>query len=364
MLPAMGDTTAAIVWGIPVNPVDFLCNLDAFHKALPTINSLRLCNQFGKGENAGITKLPKELIEFIIEELLTLHRGHEENLLHGWSKTYCCFEGSCRPSDHVDGGDLDMWEDVVESAETDLLKAHHEWRTANCFDFPANYQELLDEEVTSRLDELADEYAWEGCFQTKMEWEGKIRKHMAANGNNDILRRQFGLEAFVMHENLDSSTIAYLKGNVERYSHNKAFPEKATICYLVLPTQSAQWKLRLDPISRESGDYFGESASSMLLDRNSLDLTEEHQKRFARVMLRLALKPSVHPSQLYKTLSATSSIGDSSSLRQIPLPAANENASAEAREKKDAITTRRIQALDESQWPKLMFLVSTNCCES
>lgn len=164
-----------------------------------------------------------------------------------------------------------------------------------------------------------------------------------------------------MHENMDASTITYLKGNVERYSHKVSCPEKATICYLILPTQSAQWNVRLDPYSRDSGDYYGESASSMLVDRNSLELTGEHQQRFARAMLRLALKPSAHPSQLYKTLSATSSIGNSS-LRQVPLPAAHENISTEERKKRDAITTKRIKFLDESQWPKLMFLVNTDCC--
>lgn len=171
---------------MPVNPADFLCKLDAFRKALPTINSLRLCNRFGKGENTGITKLPRELIGFIEEELLELHREHEENRLYGWSKTYCCFEGSCRPSDHLDGGDLDMYEDVIESAEIDLLKAHPEWSTADGLDFPADYQDLLDEEVANRLDEYADEYMWEFCFQTKMEWEAKTRKHMTNNGNDDV----------------------------------------------------------------------------------------------------------------------------------------------------------------------------------
>ncbi|KAH0016090.1 hypothetical protein KCU78_g7975, partial [Aureobasidium melanogenum] len=359
MLPAMGDTTAAIVWGIPVDPVDFLCNLDAFRKVLPTINTLRLCNQFGKGKNAGITKLPKELIEFIEEELLTLHRRQERRFF-GWCQKYRCFEGSCRASDHMDANDLGMYPEVVENAEIRLHRAHPEWSTADGFDFPANYQDLLDEEVVSRLDELADKDTWEYCFETKMEWDAEVRKHMGADGNNDILRRHFGLEAFIMHENLDASTIAYLKGNVERYSHKVTCPEEATICYLILPTQSAQWKVRLDPISRDSGEYYGESASSMLVDRNSLDLTEGHQKRFAQAMLRLALKPSVHPSQLYKTLSATSFIGNSS-LRQFPLPAANEKVSIEERKKRDAITTKRIKSLDESQWPKLMFLVNTDC---
>ncbi|KAK6006155.1 hypothetical protein QM012_006565 [Aureobasidium pullulans] len=357
----MGDTTAAIVWGISVDPVDFLSNLDAFRKALPAIHSLRLCNQFGQGEKAAITKLPRELIEVIEEELLALHHQQEKSLLFGWSQKYRCFEGSCRASDHMDADHLGMHEDVVENAEIRLHQAHPEWSTAEGFEFPENYQNLLDEEVASRLDELADEYTWEYCFETKMKWVPEVRKHMCADGNNDVLRRHFGLEGFIMHENLNTSTIAYLKSNVPRYSYEVTCPEKATICYLILPTQSAQWTVRLDPNSIDSGEYYGESASSMLVDRNSLDLNQEHQKRFARAMLRLGLKPSVHPSQLYKTLSATSSVGDST-FRQVPPPAADKNASTEERKKRDAITTERIRSLNESQWPKLMFLVNTDCC--
>ncbi|THW46512.1 hypothetical protein D6D17_07691 [Aureobasidium pullulans] len=75
----MGDTTAALVWGVPVRISDLLCSVDAFHKAMPTIQTLRLCNQFGQGEDARITKLPKELIAFIEEELLAIHRQEEES---------------------------------------------------------------------------------------------------------------------------------------------------------------------------------------------------------------------------------------------------------------------------------------------
>lgn len=46
---------------------------------MPTIQTLRLCNQFGQGEDARITKLPKELIAFIEEELLAIHRQEEES---------------------------------------------------------------------------------------------------------------------------------------------------------------------------------------------------------------------------------------------------------------------------------------------
>jgi hypothetical protein len=99
-----------------------------------------------------------------------------------------------------------------------------------------------------------------------------------------------------MHEILDSSTAGYLKRNDQHYSYRRG-PEKATICYLVLPSRTAKWETRLDPSCRGSDYYYGESATSMIVDRSSLDLTEKHQRRFARAMLRLALNHQyTHPS--------------------------------------------------------------------
>jgi hypothetical protein len=88
--------------GVLVKPVDLLCNLDAFRKAIPTIHALRLCNQYGNGQGAGITKLPKELIGFIEEELLVSLRQEETRDGHGWAKKFGCFGRTCSPRDHID----------------------------------------------------------------------------------------------------------------------------------------------------------------------------------------------------------------------------------------------------------------------
>jgi hypothetical protein len=86
--------------GIPAKLMDFLRNLDAYRKAIPTIHTLRLSNQFGKGEHAAITKLPKELIGFNEEELLAIHRRGEGRVSLGWTRKYHCYERSCRPREH------------------------------------------------------------------------------------------------------------------------------------------------------------------------------------------------------------------------------------------------------------------------
>ncbi|KAH0347941.1 hypothetical protein KCU83_g6518, partial [Aureobasidium melanogenum] len=273
MLPNIGDTTAATVWGIPVKLVDILNNLDAYRKAIPTIHTLRLCNQFGKGDSAFITRLPKELIR--------LSDTHPE-----W------------PLD--------------------------EWLCNGYSNLPADVQKLVDAGVADDFDEYGEECVWELRDENSLNGPSKVRNHMSSRGNNDVLRN----------------------------------PEKATICYLILPTRAAQWRTRIDSDWAFSGELSGSSANSVLVDCSSLSLTEEHQPRFARVMLRLALKPSVHPSQLRGALSAASAMSTSTSpLRQVPFPTTNGNPSVEEKTKRDAATKKRTKDLEASRWPKLMLLV-------
>lgn len=176
-----------------------------------------------------------------------------------------------------------------------------------------------------------------------------------------MVRKHFGLDIFVEQENLDETAADYLK------SHDKAFAKsytdfyQATICYLVIPSKAARWKVRLDPTLLDSGEIFAESTNSMLLDRNSLDPTEERQQRFARAMRQLALKPSVHPSQLKTALSAAPPINASSPLTQTTARRVIEKKSAEEVKKRDAAMTNRIRDLEQSQWPKLMLLVNHVC---
>ena len=176
----MADTTAAIVWyvrlyvvlnpsssltshrrGMPVRFMEFLLNLDPFRKALPTLHILRLCNRFGKGENAGITQLPKELIGFIEEELLVLHRRRERRLPLGWTKKYCCFEGMCRTRDH--------FQEVYPEVDQDSSEI-----TGLYYGSDSDSEMEQSEEV------------WETCYENKDSWQSDVQKHMKDGGNNDL----------------------------------------------------------------------------------------------------------------------------------------------------------------------------------
>ena len=139
----------------------FLHNLEAFRTAIPTIHTLRLCNQFGTGENAGITQLTKELIGFIEEALLAMHRRRDRNRSLAWTSTYRCYEGACRAREH---GVHVNFEIYADSSEDDGL-----------------YQ---GSDSDSEMD--GGEYVWEICWEQKAQWQDDLRKHMEDNGNGDV----------------------------------------------------------------------------------------------------------------------------------------------------------------------------------
>lgn len=141
--------------------MEFLLNLDAFRQAIPTIHTLRLCNQFGKGENAVITKLPKELIGFIEEALLAMHRRRERRASLGWTGKYRCYEGTCRPREHVNEVYSDVYDDGSEYAG-------------------------LDYEIDSDSDMSVGEVVWEMCWDQKSQWQSDVRKHMEDSGNSKV----------------------------------------------------------------------------------------------------------------------------------------------------------------------------------
>jgi hypothetical protein len=161
-----------------------------------------------------------------------------------------------------------------------------------------------------------------------------------------------------MFETLHESTVKYLERNHNRSSRYGRENQKATICYLTLPSRTAKWKTHLEDLFGGSDYFSGDSARSMLVDPSSLVLTEEQQRRFIRGMLHLALRPSVHPSQLKQDLSANSTISNSLPSKKASQSAPSEDAPKEESVRGDAVIKKRIKDLEQSKWPKLMLLSS------
>jgi hypothetical protein len=148
---------------MPVKLMDFLRNLDAYRRAIPTIHTLRLSNQFGKGKYAGITKLPKELIGFIEEELFAIHRRGEGRVSLGWTRNYHCYERSCRPRDHRNVVYGPTYEDFSDVGGSDYS---------------------FDDSDSER--DIMSEGAYEACYDSQADWPTDLLKHMKDKGNNDV----------------------------------------------------------------------------------------------------------------------------------------------------------------------------------
>lgn len=65
----MPSIDATVAWAVPVEVEVLGAHLEAYVNLQPTINTLRMCHRFGKGEQAAITRLPVELLSEV-EDLL------------------------------------------------------------------------------------------------------------------------------------------------------------------------------------------------------------------------------------------------------------------------------------------------------
>ena len=79
-------------------------HLEAYKQTKTTIDTLRLCNRFGKGKHAKVTKLPIELVEMIEQEIL--HESRDVAFKR-WDRTLKCAEGVCGIEDHLGVDDVD-----------------------------------------------------------------------------------------------------------------------------------------------------------------------------------------------------------------------------------------------------------------
>ena len=84
---------------IPVKLSQLIAHLEAYQETKATINTLRLCNRFGRGTNAKITDLPIDLVKSIEHEIL---RGPRARGFEHWERAQGCGENRCDPLAHFD----------------------------------------------------------------------------------------------------------------------------------------------------------------------------------------------------------------------------------------------------------------------
>lgn len=152
--------------GVPVKIIDLLFNLDAFVAAHQTISTLRLCNRLGKGDSVHVTKLPKELLELVENELMVYFRKEERHSFDKWprwNQKYCCFEGPCRPSYHLnESSGMQLRED----AQHEICEENPQYHLDAMYEQGGPFPEEFENLVGQRADELC--WDFEG-FKEKID---------------------------------------------------------------------------------------------------------------------------------------------------------------------------------------------------
>lgn len=296
--------------------------MEAYNEVLPTINTLRLCNRFGRGDHAIISKLPIELLSeielYIIEDTRAECRKE-------WSALYSCWRNKCLPTDHFTKNEcVRLFSRLVQTKEerhaTKLKKDstlsledlgslnnelyYHE-HDEESDDEPSNFGSHSGDESDSegRYNFLSDSRSFrkrhEDC---KDDWDTNIWSLMKPP-YAEVMKRHFGLGVYASHtqvtdERKDTMSYIRLSGSsgVERDLVRRDYE-----CYY--ETRQHLAEIRSDRLAG-AWDYFpGERqrppkppyyptenglAFSVAMPK---PLSEKKEGRFTRAIKVLALQP-------------------------------------------------------------------------
>lgn len=228
----MASLDVTLAWSVPV-PVEILgAHLQAYVLLQPAIRMIRLCNRFGKGPQAAITKLPIEIVTEI-EAYLSEHEREEQR--HNWKTDFTCFQGLCSPLDHMsDTERVGLWQDFFTdcphcggcscSTGKDMSELNERQLQA--------LEEMLD---SMMRDEGPEESPWWIEHQNRCcRWLGKTgnkypndRRGLLGHYSHD-LKRDFGLQVWVTH------TQPKIKKQPSQFTTHRVFD--STIAYLTFPS--------------------------------------------------------------------------------------------------------------------------------
>ncbi|KAK5739166.1 hypothetical protein LTR17_005467 [Elasticomyces elasticus] len=208
----MPEVTTRLAWALRVNAVDLVASIEIEAAFRLVADTLRLCNVFGKGEHADITRLPKELVDLIEEHLIaekvaavTERRAHCRSLEE-------CFSSFCSHWEKhmTDAQKLEMVNEVLEEQGMPTVKSHLETAAQGAVHIINNGIMTYESDCWKPAHIiLQDEWqtlvgkAGAGCHD-----QGMITK------TRDFVLKHFGLEIFVAHKQNQMvnayNTFAYL----------------------------------------------------------------------------------------------------------------------------------------------------------
>ncbi|KAK5723611.1 hypothetical protein LTR15_005310 [Elasticomyces elasticus] len=189
----MPTITSRLAYALQVDATDFVACLEVDASFRDARETLRLCNVFGAGDQAHITRLPKELIDEIDGYLEEEQPRSAAQRCAQVKQLYECFQNRCRPCVHLDEdakrvyvrkvvGDEVGFEDLDDNVVLAMIEEH-------CNVDPDDWKEPHDWNI--------------------MEWQNLVGKP-GSRRNGDLLpelrtysKEQYDLDVIVVHQRSD-----------------------------------------------------------------------------------------------------------------------------------------------------------------
>ncbi|KAI7176989.1 hypothetical protein KC316_g17833 [Hortaea werneckii] len=279
----MPSIDATIAWAVPVQVEVLGAHLEAYVNLQPTINTLRMCHRFGKGDDVAITRLPVELLSEVEDILMAEERRKTRG---EWEADFRCFQLHCDIRDHFDPDELQTQRrELNDEARLDCVGE-------------SNSDTKRDQWVKKALREFMNENYCEIHWERQERWCERVGAPTVVTGNffskqADLFVQHFGLSIWISHVCVD--------GPGEHYSSDGLEPgAETTVAYLKLPSQQQRFSRRWQFIDEDvDGDQREDSETACCIRlKEAKALTESEIRRFKRAMDILSLQLSVHESQL------------------------------------------------------------------
>lgn len=234
----MPSTNIGVAWALPVKVEVLGAHLEAYHLLHPIRNTIRLCNRYGQGPEAHITKLPIEMLDHI-EAFLT--QAYRDIILPQWRKDFRCWEDRCEPIDHlVDWEILNLYNGHRCDIAAGSFSDEKEYDSAYLAEEEKPDAHEVTEDIHEKVKVLIDDdidigdtmmCCREGHEKIKTRWQDRVGKATEPTRGyfshlEIILKRDFGLEVWISHVQRE---LRYTLMSDDDFSHS-------TLAYLRLPS--------------------------------------------------------------------------------------------------------------------------------
>lgn len=193
----MPSVSSCLTWALEVDAIEACGHFEAYLYAKEVIETLELCNRFGQGSQAYITRVPAEVIQSIGGFVTGMER---EEALDFCYQEEACWSGTCDSMDHFDSEDIELMYDRHFDGEGGPCNCHRKAGSKN------SAQTSDCETFLNMVEDAGLEY--EIHPNRSNEWEQRIGSsrsgdHGVFDTYKRLLLKDFGLRIWTLHTQSD-----------------------------------------------------------------------------------------------------------------------------------------------------------------